>query len=211
MRKLIFVVLCVFLKMTPVLGRGDIKGIQIDSRDRLIVVFIDGTQVCPPTNNCFVANLHPGNYRVEVYESSPRYGFNTPVYSQMLFYVGNKIERIELDDRKGSHNHGNSSQDAYPVMSDSDFDRFYDSLVSKTFDSEKRELIDLILATNYFTSSQVKRICKLYTFDSEKLPLMKRFYPRVVDKVNFYDVLDILDFPGSKSEMKDIMKNSITK
>ena len=211
MRKLIFVVLCVFLKMSPALGVGNLKGIQIDGRGRLIVVFIDGTQVCPPTNNCFVANLHPGNYRVEVYESSARYGFGNPVYSQNLFYTGNKIERIELDDKKGSHNHGNSFHGSYPVMSDSDFNRFYDSLVSKTFDSEKRELIDLVLATNSFTSSQVERICKLYTFDSEKLPLMKRFYPKVVDKANFYSVLDILDFPGSKSEMRNMMKDGITK
>ena len=37
--------------------------------DTPILVYFGGKQMCYPTTTCFVANLKPGNYTIEVYAS----------------------------------------------------------------------------------------------------------------------------------------------
>lgn len=48
-----------------------VSGIRIDGGDTPILVYFGGRQMCYPTTTCFVANLKPGNYTIEVYASRP--------------------------------------------------------------------------------------------------------------------------------------------
>ena len=64
-RKLILV-FCFLLAMFPA-SAFSLEGLSIESPREQVVVFIDGKQVCRPTYSCFIANLHGGSYRVEVY------------------------------------------------------------------------------------------------------------------------------------------------
>ena len=54
MRKVI-ITLC-FLFVAFVAQAGRISGINIQSSGEAILVFVDGEQICTPTETCFIAN-----------------------------------------------------------------------------------------------------------------------------------------------------------
>ncbi len=64
MRKVI-ITLC-FLFVAFVAQAGRISGINIQSSGEAILVFVDGEQICTPTETCFIAN-YSGRHRIEVY------------------------------------------------------------------------------------------------------------------------------------------------
>lgn len=181
---------------------ADLKGIRVESTYP-ILVYLDGTQMCSPVYSCFIANLRSGSYRVEVYNARS----NRRIFSENIYYNGFRLEEINIDGRRPDHNirpdhDKNESFQRNHVMSGKEFDKFYNSVVSATFDSEKMSIIDLGLAGNDFTTDQISRLIKLYTFDKDKLPLLKKFYRNAVDKANYYNLLELLDFISSKNELK---------
>ena len=64
MRKVI-ITLC-FLFAAFMAQAGRISGINIQSAGEAILVFMDGEQICTPTETCFIAN-YSGRHRIEVY------------------------------------------------------------------------------------------------------------------------------------------------
>lgn len=84
MKRLLLTAFAVFCCSVYIPAAG-LKGIRIENRSFPIIVSVDGTQVCSPTNSCFIANLRPGHYRIEVYrEDSYRNGASFPEYSVFL-------------------------------------------------------------------------------------------------------------------------------
>ena len=67
MRKII-ISFCILLAALSLKAQS-ISGIRIDGGDTPILVYFGGKQMCYPTTTCFVANLKPGNYTIEVYAS----------------------------------------------------------------------------------------------------------------------------------------------
>ena len=47
-----------------------INGIRIDTDGYPVTVYINGTRVSAPAASCFIANLRPDNYRIEVYQAN---------------------------------------------------------------------------------------------------------------------------------------------
>jgi hypothetical protein len=45
-----------------------------------------------------------------------------------------------------------------------------------------------------------------YRFDSEKKQLMKKIYPKIADKPNFYYAIDKLTFSSDKNEINAFIK-----
>lgn len=204
MKKTLFILVSL-LFITSFAKAADLKGIRVESNDYPILVYVDGTQMCSPVYSCFIANLRSGMYKVEVYNARS----NQRVFSENIHYNGFRVEEINIENRPGHAVKPNHDRDGHPrrnrVMSGKEFDKFYNSVVSATFDSEKKSLIDLGLTGNDFTTEQVARLVKLYTFDSEKLPLLKKFYPNTADKANYYSLLELLDFISSKNELKQFI------
>ena len=69
MRKVI-ITLC-FLFVAFVAQAGRISGINIQSSGEAILVFVDGEQICTPTETCFIAN-YSGRHRIISNETSLR-------------------------------------------------------------------------------------------------------------------------------------------
>lgn len=198
-------ILLSLLLITSFANAAGLKGIRVESTYP-VLVYLDGTQVCSPVNSCFIANLHSGSYRVEVYNARS----NQRIFSENIHYNGFRIEEINIDGRRPDYNirpdHGRDEHSKRSrVMNGKEFDKFYNSVVSATFDSEKMSVIDLGLAGNDFTTEQVSRLIKLYTFDKDKLPLLKKFYRNTVDKANYYSLMELLDFISSKNELKQFI------
>ena len=64
MRKVI-ITLC-FLFAAFMAQAGRISGINIQSAGEAILVFMDGEQICTPTETCFIAN-YSGRHRIALY------------------------------------------------------------------------------------------------------------------------------------------------
>lgn len=204
MRKLLLITLTLLL-IIPGLKAAEVKGIQVESLNFPILVYVDGTQVCSPVYSCFVTNLSSGSYRVEVYKAGSR----ERVYSENIYYNGFGIEKVaitggnsNIEDRPHNNNRPRNSR----VMNEVDFNKFYNSITSAVFDSDKNAVIDLGLASSDFTTTQIARIVSLYTFDKDKLPLLKKFYRNTADKANYFSLLEKLDFISSKNELKEFIE-----
>ena len=67
------------------------------------------------------------------------------------------------------------------------------------------EMIKTALAGSDFTSGQCLELTRLYTFDDDRMEIMKIMYPRIVDKEAFFTVINTLTFSSSKEKMKDFI------
>lgn len=92
------------------------------------------------------------------------------------------------------------------VMSASAFEQFMELMGKQRFDSDRKEVLDHALLTSWFTTDQCIRLMELYRFDSEKKQLMKKMYPKIADKPNFYYAIDKLTFSSDKSEVNAFIK-----
>ena len=186
---------CLVLVAFPAIKAAPIDGIRIESPYRRVVVLVDGQQVCLPTFSCFVANLR-GSCRVEVYEAPSR-GENSRrgklLYDERVHCSINEVEPL------GGEQHES-------VMSPSAFEQFMGLMEKQSFDSDRKEVLDHALLTSWFTTDQCIRLMDFYRFDSEKKQLMKKIYPKIVDKPNFYYAIDKLTFSSDKNEINAFIK-----
>ncbi len=195
-----------------------VDGIRIDAGDCLVLVYLNGEQVSLPTSSCFIANLSQGNYILEVYEAnaSRPYRRHHPrklLYRQNVRYEGHGIKDILVDVPEHgsfpSYPNGNTpcpDESFWGGMAPEVFNRFLKDLKEETFFSDQKRMIDSAVITARFTSSQCAKIIEICDFDSERLEVMKKLYPAVVDKQNFIVVLNSLDFDSSKSTMNRFIK-----
>ena len=193
-----------------------VNGIRIESPRQLMVVFVNGEQVSLPTYSCFVANVK-GALLVEVYEATPdgRIDRNRLLHRERLYCSGRKVKDIYVeapaDEPHGRPRpeHGEPPVGRHePVMSAKDFDRFIDTLNRQSFDSERQELLEHALRTSSFTTDQCVRLMnqKMFSFDSERVALLKKLYPKVTDKANFYRAVERLTFQMDRDEVNTFVK-----
>ena len=219
MRKII-ISFCILLAALS-LKAQPVSGIRIDGGDTPILVYFGGRQMCYPTTTCFVANLKPGNYTIEVYASRPtrpgeRVWKGERLYNDRVYFNGNEVKDIIVEERgdirpgrpgrpgngQGGHRPDYNRYDR--VMNDQLFKKFFDSVKNEPF--EKDRMITTALANSDFTSEQCLQLVKFYTFDNERLKIMKMMYPNIVDKEAFFTVIGTLTFSSNKTKMNDFIK-----
>lgn len=179
--------------------------------------------MCYPTTTCFVANLKPGNYTIEVYASRPtrpgeRVWKGERLYNDRVYFNGNEVKDIIVEERgdirpgrpgrpgngQGGHRPDYNRYDR--VMNDQLFKKFFDSVKNEPFEKDRMGLITTALANSDFTSEQCPQLVKFYTFDNERLKIMKMMYPNIVDKEAFFTVIGTLTFSSNKTKMNDFIK-----
>ena len=64
MRKIIISFCILFAALS--LQAQSVNGIRIDGGNTPILVYLGGNQICLPTTTCFIANLNPGHYTVDI-------------------------------------------------------------------------------------------------------------------------------------------------
>ena len=184
MRKII-ISFCILLAALSLKAQS-ISGIRIDGGDTPILVYFGGKQMCYPTTTCFVANLKPGNYTIEVYASrSTRPGERgwkgERLYNERVYFNGNGVHDIVVEEpgdirpgrpgRPGTGQSGHRPEhDRYDrVMSDQLFKKFLDSVKNEPFDKDRMGLITAALTNSDFTSDLFILLVKFYTFDIERV------------------------------------------
>ena len=217
MRKIIISFCILFAALS--LQAQSVNGIRIDGGNTPILVYLGGNQICLPTTTCFIANLNPGHYTVEVYatrftRAGERVWKGEKLYKDFVYFDGRGVTEIWVDGRdnirperpgrpeQGEHRPGYGYN---RVMNDQLFQTFYKEMKNEPFKDDRMKLLNAALAGSDFTSAQCLQLTKLYTFDDDRMEIMKIMYPRIVDKEAFFTVINTLTFSSSKEKMKDFM------
>jgi hypothetical protein len=88
----------------------------------------------------------------------------------------------------------------YP-MSESRFNEVVQSIQAKSFDDSKLTMAKQVINTNCMTSSQVKRLMLLFSFEDTRLDLAKYAYGYTHDIGNYYQLNDAFTFESSIDEL----------
>ena len=217
MRKIIISFCILFAALS--LQAQSVKGIRIDGGNTPILVYLGGNQICLPTTTCFIANLNPGHYTVEVFatrftRAGERVWKGEKLYKDFVYFDGRGVTEIWVDGRdnmrperpgrpeQGEHRPGYGYN---RVMNDQLFQTFYKEMKNEPFKDDRMKLLNAALAGSDFTSAQCLQLTKLYTFDDDRMEIMKIMYPRIVDKEAFFTVINTLTFSSSKEKMKDFI------
>ena len=217
MRKIIISFCILFAALS--LQAQSVNGIRIDGGNTPILVYLGGNQICLPTTTCFIANLNPGHYTVEVFatrftRAGERVWKGDKLYKDLVYFDGRGVKEIWVDGRdnirperpgrpeQGEHRPGYGYN---RVMNDQLFQTFYKEMKNEPFKDDRMKLLNAALAGSDFTSAQCLQLTKLYTFDDDRMEIMKIMYPRIVDKEAFFTVINTLTFSSSKEKMKDFM------
>ena len=217
MRKIIISFCILFAALS--LQAQSVNGIRIDGGNTPILVYLGGNQICLPTTTCFIANLNPGHYTVEVFatrftRAGERVWKGEKLYKDFVYFDGRGVTEIWVDGRdnmrperpgrpeQGEHRPGYGYN---RVMNDQLFQTFYKEMKNEPFKDDRMKLLNAALAGSDFTSAQCLQLTKLYTFDDDRMEIMKIMYPRIVDKEAFFTVINSLTFSSSKEKMKDFI------
>lgn len=217
MRKIIISFCILFAALS--LQAQSVNGIRIDGGNTPILVYLGGNQICLPTTTCFIANLNPGHYTVEVFatrftRAGERVWKGEKLYKDFVYFDGRGVTEIWVDGRdnmrperpgrpeQGEHRPGYGYN---RVMNDQLFQTFYKEMKNEPFKDDRMKLLNAALAGSDFTSAQCLQLTKLYTFDDDRMEIMKIMYPQIVDKEAFFTVINTLTFSSSKEKMKDFI------
>ena len=217
MRKIIISFCILFAALS--LQAQSVNGIRIDGGNTPILVYLGGNQICLPTTTCFIAKLNPGHYTVEVFatrftRAGERVWKGEKLYKDLVYFDGRGVTEIWVDGRdnmrperpgrpeQGEHRPGYGYN---RVMNDQLFQTFYKEMKNEPFKDDRMKLLNAALAGSDFTSAQCLQLTKLYTFDDDRMEIMKIMYPRIVDKEAFFTVINTLTFSSSKEKMKDFI------
>ena len=217
MRKIIISFCILFAALS--LQAQSVNGIRIDGGNTPILVYLGGNQICLPTTTCFIANLNPGHYTVEVFatrftRAGERVWKGEKLYKDLVYFDGRGVTEIWVDGRdnmrperpsrpeQGEHRPGYGYN---RVMNDQLFQTFYKEMKNEPIKDDRMKLLNAALAGSDFTSAQCLQLTKLYTFDDDRMEIMKIMYPRIVDKEAFFTVINTLTFSSSKEKMKDFI------
>lgn len=221
MRKIIISFCILFAALS--LKAQSVSGIRIDGGNTPILVFFGGNQMCLPTTTCFVANLKTGYYTVEVYATrfsrrGERVWRGERLYNERVYFDGREVKEIWVDgredirpERPGRPGQGEGHRPGYNrydrVMSDQLFQSFFNNVKNEPFEKDRIALINAALANVDFTTDQCVQLVKFYTFDNERMKIMKMMYPRIVDKEAFFMVINLLTFSSNKDKMNEFVQS----
>ena len=111
------------------------------------------------------------------------------------------------------HFGGNTQPNMTPIppasygMSPRDYENAYQIISKESFDSSKLNVAKQVVAANPMTASQILGICKLFSFESNKLEFAKHAYTYCVDRNNYYLLNEAFSYESSKRELNEYIQN----
>ena len=91
-------------------------------------------------------------------------------------------------------------------ISPEDYEDAYQSISKETFDSSKLTVAKQVISSNPMTASQILGICKLFSFESNKLEFAKFAYNHCTDKNRYYLLNEAFSYNSSKRELDEFIK-----
>lgn len=129
-------------------------------------------------------------------------------YNQLVDLFYNQYSRDELNNFILSNGGVANTENYKAPMTDASFTKIYNKARSHFF--QKNTLNEIRDAfnnnSNSFSTEQVKQLLTLARTEPDKLALAKLAYPRVVDTVNFSQLLDLFSIQSNRTELDMFIK-----
>lgn len=91
-------------------------------------------------------------------------------------------------------------------MSPQDFDYAFQLISKESFDSSKLNVAKQVASSNPMNANQILEICKLFSFESNKLDFAKYAYYSCVDKNRYFLLNEAFSYESSKRELDEFIK-----
>jgi hypothetical protein len=92
-------------------------------------------------------------------------------------------------------------------MNEYDFNNMKQFVQKESFDDRRMNIAKQAADRNYFSTTQVKSLMNIFSFDEGKLELAKYFYSRTTDRNNYYQLTDALTFGMNKDALLQYIRN----
>lgn len=92
------------------------------------------------------------------------------------------------------------------AMNARDYEEAYQLIDDESFDSSKLTLAQQVVSMNPMSASQILGICKLFSFESNKLEFAKYAYEFCVDRNKYYLLNEAFTYESSKRELNEFIK-----
>lgn len=89
------------------------------------------------------------------------------------------------------------------IMLDKEFDDFISKLKFTIGTDDQKKLIIRVMQEHDFTSAQARKMIGEIFMPSDKVEMMIKIYPYIVDKRNFNQVIDLLSYSGDRDKVRE--------
>lgn len=79
------------------------------------------------------------------------------------------------------------------AMRPQDFENLYQKVKNETFKDDQMELLSVGIVNHYFTCRQTARLMSIFTWDDDKMKVLKMVSDRIVDRENGEEIVKTLD------------------
>ncbi len=194
---------------------------------------IDGRKVNMRDNSITLTNISEGSHNVRIYKERAKTGLGLGK-RQDLIYAGavficdgvhtditvNRFGKVFIDERRidmgdewDSEEDINDNigiwNDTYSnVMTSHEFDIMKEQLRREWSETNRLGSAKTIIDKTSFTTAQVMEMMMLFSFESNKLEVAKYAYRKTVDKKNYFQVEDELNYKNSREELARFIANN---
>jgi hypothetical protein len=181
-----------------------------------IRVFVDGKRYSLEYNMLVLNDIEPGNHTIKIVERSSS-GYNVPVNREKVLYNGSVFFRTNyhvdivvnrfgkaLVDEQDARNSRLEEDDEYgnnTAMTDAAFESLKKALQQEKFTSSRMTVAKAAITSNYFKTEQVRQLAQFFTFDDDKMQIVKQAYAKTIDRSNYYLLSSLFSFSSNKDEL----------
>ena len=90
-------------------------------------------------------------------------------------------------------------------MSPQDYEEAYQLISKESYDSSKLTVANQVVSANPMTANQILGICKLFSFESNKLKFAKYAYGFCTEKNKYYLLNEAFSYESSKRELNEFI------
>ena len=87
------------------------------------------------------------------------------------------------------------------------FEQLKTTLQNESFDNSKLTMAKQAIGSNWVSTSQVKQLLELFSYEDNKLVLAKYAYPYTTDRNNYFLLYDGFTYSSSKEELAKFIRD----
>lgn len=190
-----------------------------------IRIVIDGKRYPLEYNMLVLNDIEPGNHTIKIIERSAS-GYNVPANREKVLYNGsvyfrsnyhvdiiiNRFGKTLVDEQDVRNSSWEGDYDYEPgyetAMTDADFELLKKTLQQERFTSSRMTAAKAAISSNYFKTAQVRQMAQLFSFEDDKMQLVKQAYAKTVDRSNYYQLSDLFSFSSNKEDLSRFIREN---
>ena len=192
--------------------RGQIFG-TADDRSKASAILNAGSQ-CMTSQQIgqLITSIQDENIRFDVLKRLYPYVYDGENYAQVSNTLSPALRSqfMAFLQNPTTTNPNNPITPAAPqAMAEIDFNNFLNTIRKQSFEKDKDQQIKTYMKNAFMTTAQIKQVIKLLTYDSSRLEIAKFLFNRCIDKENYFEIANELQFSSSKTELNDYVKSRL--